>query len=234
MNDCALNGILDPLAPSIRAEYVRYLDLDLLGKIITRSLFLNRLGYSPSVLHIPLGRYGDAKVKYAKPGAVVRDLGDGHIETDQGIITFEVKCARINIANRSRGYTAENWAFQGLLTSPGKSDKKYDVLIAIGIRQLGLEDQRYWGHLQAMHQYLQSEGRPSNIDAWPHEAAFLSLCSFFIVARTHIVKNYFRINVRSIEKRKYAECQAWGYDEERCRAVWQEALETIRGDCPLD
>ena len=91
MNDIVSNGarhILDPLAPSITAEYRRYYDLDLLGKIITWNFFLNRLGYSPSVVHFPLGRYGDAKGKYPKAGAFLPDLRDGHIETDQDIITL--------------------------------------------------------------------------------------------------------------------------------------------------
>ncbi len=56
----------------------------------------------------------------------------------RGDVLFEVKCARINIANRSRGGMAENRAFQGLLTSPGKCDKEYDVLIAITCGNLGL------------------------------------------------------------------------------------------------
>ena len=221
---------LDPLAPSIMAEYVRYLDLDLLGKIVTKNLFLNRLGYSSDVVRIPLGRYGDAKVKYAKAGAVIHDLADGRIETDQGIITFEVKCARINIANRSNGGVEENWAFTCLHTSPSKaSAKKYDVLIAIGIRELGLEDQHHWPYRQQVHEDLQFAGRPSSIHAWPHEDAFLSTCSFFIVPRSGVLTNYFRANVKAIEKCKYAAYQAWGYDEARCRSVWQNALQTTRG-----
>lgn len=232
MNDGSPNGdphALDPSAPSVRAEYVRYLDLDLLGKIIAKNLLLNRLGYSPSAVQIPLGKFGDAKAKYM-PGAVTHDLGDGHIETEQGRLSFEVKCARINIANRSLGHTAENWAFQGLLTTPGKSNKKYDILIAIGIRQLGLEDHRYWGHLEHTLQYLQLKGRPYKIDARPHEEVFLSLCSFFVLPLSHIKHNYFRINLNSIERSRYAAYQAWGYDEQRCREVWQEALKVIRGD----
>jgi hypothetical protein len=165
----------------------------------------------------------------AKSRKFVQDLTDGHIETDQGSISFEVKCARINIANRSNGGAADNWAFQGLRTSPGKSDKNYDVLVAIGVHALGLEDERYWGYLDLTHSNLQSQGRPSDIQAWPHESVFLSICSFFIVPRTRILKNYFRVTIRSMTECRYAAYHAWGYDEERCRFVWRNALQTIRG-----
>ena len=76
--------------------------------------------------------------------------------------------------------------------------------------------------------FSQKEGRLT-FDALPHEDAFLSLCSFFIVPRSHIKHNRFRINIGSIERGKYAKYHVWGYDEERCRTVWQEALKTTRG-----
>jgi len=231
MNDGTPHA-LDPSAPSLGAEYVRYLDLDILGKIIAKNLFLNRLGYLPGAVQIPLGKFGDAKAKY-KTGMVTHDLSDGHIETEQGRLSFEVKCARINIENRyrPRRHHAENWAFQGLLSAPtSKSKKSYDILIAIGMRRLGLEDDGYWGHLENTLLDLQLKKRPYAIDAWPHEAVFLSLCSFFILPLTHLRHNYFRINLKSIESSSYAAYQAWGYDEQRCRDVWQDALRVIHGD----
>ena len=75
------------------------------------------------------------------------DLGDGHVDIGPRRVTFEVKCARINIANRSLGYTSENWAFVNLLHSPGKTAKSYDILVAIGVLTLGLEDERYWQYV---------------------------------------------------------------------------------------
>jgi hypothetical protein len=224
-----MTGFLDPSAPSTSAEYARYIDGDLLGKLITRNLLINRLGCAPSTVFIPLGRYGDAKVKYAEDGAVTHDLGDGHIEIGSRRITFEIKCARINIANRTRGDTSENWAFVNLLHSPGKAFKSYHVLVAVGVRTLGLEDENYWHHLEQVHARLRADGHSSNIDALPHEAEFLSLCSFFILPRTEIPTNYFRINVDSVSKSRHAQYRAWGHDEPRCKEVWTNAMHGLDG-----
>jgi hypothetical protein len=161
------------------------------------------------------------------PGKVAHDLTDGHIETDQGSLSFEVKCARINIENRSLGHTQETRAFQGLLKSPKKVAKSYDILIAIGLRRLGLEEHRYWSHLEATRKDLQSRNIPFAIDAWPHEPSFLSLCSFFILPRACLSHNFFRINLSSLKTSKYGSHQAWGHDGQRCIEVWQKALKAI-------
>ncbi|MER2513127.1 MAG: hypothetical protein ABTQ25_12070 [Nitrosomonas ureae] len=219
-----MNGFLDPSAPNPIAEYTRYVDGDLLGKLIARNLLVNRLGYSPASIFTPLGRYGDAAPKYAKTGHINHDLGDGHIQEEQRRLTFEIKCARINIANRARGDTSENWAFTNLLRSPGNSEKQYDILIAIGISVLGLEDHRYWAHLKARHNLLLQKGLPSRLDALPHEAEFLSLCSFFIAHRRQLPTNYFRINLSSVTNSPYAKFYAKGYDDERCKEIWTNAL----------
>ena len=137
-------GFLDLLAPNVAAEYARYIDGDLLGKLIAKNFLVNRLGYASEAVLTPLGRYGDARAKYATPGTVIHDPGDGHVHTTQGRISYEVKCARINMGNRHTGNTAENWAFVNLLTTPAKVPKSYDVLIAIGIATLGLEDELGW------------------------------------------------------------------------------------------
>lgn len=96
------------------------------------------LGYTDDQVHIPLGRYGDAGAKYDKdkPNVVKHDVGDGHVTTDWGRITFEIKCARINIANRYLGQTKGNWAFANIRSTPAKVEKKFDVLIAIGLLRL--------------------------------------------------------------------------------------------------
>jgi hypothetical protein len=218
---------LDPSSPSVRAEYARYLDLDLLGKILARNFLVNRLGYAHSSVDIPLGRYGDAKAKYPIPGQFKKDLCDCRVQTEEGGVSVEIKCARINIANRSLGQTSENWAFQGLLRTPGKVEKKYDIMIAVGIRQLGLEDDRYWSHLQATRRYLQSQNVRCEMDAWPHEVLFLSLCSFFVVPRVRVKSNYFRVTINSLHNSTYAAYQAWGYDDQRCQDVWCHALNQL-------
>jgi hypothetical protein len=159
-----MSGFLDATAPSIEAEYGRYTDGDLLGKLITRNLLINRLEYGPEAVYIPVGRYGDATKMYAVPGTVAQDPGDGHVEIEGQQITFEVKCARLNIANRSAGQTAENWAFVNVQHSPGKAEKSYHVLIAIGVYALGLEDGRYWNHLLATHERLSKLGHASRVE----------------------------------------------------------------------
>ena len=221
-------GFLDPAAPSIAAEYARYIDGDLLGKVITRNFLVNRLGFSHTDVYTPIGRYGDAMVKYATPGKVAHDAGDGHVDTDDGRVTFEIKFARINIANRARGSSSENWAFAKLLTSPGKVPKTYDLLIAIGILTLGLEDERYWHHLSQVHERLRADGCRANVEALPHEPDYLSICSFFILPRTRVPTNNFRISVGAVEASNYGQQRAWGHDEPRCRTVWNNALCALR------
>jgi len=124
--------------------------------------------------------------EYAVSGEVISDHGDGYVRTGQRTTTFEIKCARINIANRSQGAAEENWAFANLLASPGGAPKQYDVLIAVGILVLGLEDSRYWDRLETIRARLSAEGRNVNLSALPHEATFLSICSFFILPRSKV------------------------------------------------
>ncbi len=220
--------ILDPRAPSATAEYARYLDGDLLGKILARNLLVNRLGYKPESIFTPLGRYGDARVKYSAAG-VVHDPGDGHIEIDGKRLTFEVKFARVNIANRARGETAKNWAFVNLKHSPGKAEKKYDILIAIGALTLGLEDENYWLNLNSVLLSLRERGLAANIDAMPHELDYLSLCSFFVMPMMELPTNYFRVNIDSVERSRYGRYRACGHDYPRCKEVWDNALGAVRG-----
>lgn len=149
------------------------------------------------------------------------------VQTAEGSVTIEIKCAGINIANRSLGGRGENWAFQGLLRTPGKAEKEYDILIAIGIRQLGLEDDRYWIHLQETRRYLQSKNIRCEIDAWPHEALFLSLCSSFVVPRGYVKSNYFRVAINSLHLSAYTDYQTWGYDDQRCQSVWRHAVKQM-------
>ena len=138
-----MSGFLDANAPSVDVEYSRYLDGDILGKLIAKNFLRNRIGYQHDHIVIPVGRHGDARSKYAQAGKVDRDAADGRVKTKKGDVTVEIKCARINIANQCNGRELENWAFGDILLSPTKKQKKYDVLIAIGLRTLGLENGRY-------------------------------------------------------------------------------------------
>jgi hypothetical protein len=64
---------------------------------------------------------------------------------------------------------------------------------------------------------------------WCSRLRVQSHCSFFIVPRGDVKHNHFRVNVNLVDKRKckYAAYQAWGYVEERCKAVCQKSLQTI-------
>lgn len=217
-------GFLDKNAPSPEAEYSRYLDGDILGKILAKNFMINRAGYRFENIFVPVGRYGDAETKYLDSNQVVVDPGDGYIETEIGKVTFEIKCARINIANRDKGRVAENWAFNNILTSPGKTKKKYDLLIAIGVDLLGLENAKYWEHLQNSKNKLQESGRSFSLETQAHQVDFLDICSFFIIPFNKINTNYFRVTLSAISKSLYCQNLASGSDSERCMAVWKGAL----------
>ncbi|TAM40484.1 MAG: hypothetical protein EPN61_11210 [Burkholderiaceae bacterium] len=219
-----MTGFLDPQAPNSIAEYSRYIDGDLLGKLIAKNFLVNRVGYQSSDVSTPLGRYGDAARKYAIEGGAVHDPADGFVETKIGAVSYEVKCARINIANRYKGESKENWAFVNLSTTPAKKPKSYGVLIAIGITTLGLENERYWEHLHDLLTTLHEARIPARVDALPHEEDFLSLCSFFVLPMSEIRTNYFRVNLNSVEASRYGQYRAWGHDRARCLSVWEAAL----------
>ena len=220
-----MTGFLDRHAPNIPAEYSRYLDGDILGKILAKNLLLNVLGYSDDRIFIPLGRYGNADVKYATPDKVLHDPGDGHVMHEDRKVTFEIKCARINIANRSRGSTQENWAFSNVRTTPKRVPKKYDVLIAVGLRTLGLEDERYWKYLEQVKALRAKQKRHFNVTSAPHEASFLATCSFFIMPMKEVPTNNFRLHVDAVDKGIYGKFRGWGDESERCRKLWRQAVD---------
>jgi hypothetical protein len=220
--------VLDPRAPSVAAEYARYIDGDVFGKVVARNLLINVLGYAAEKVYTPIGRYGDAATKYANSANVVNDPGDGHVETPQGRVTFEIKLARINMGNRKSGTLAENWAFVNILHTPAKVPKTYDVLIAIGLRSLGFEDEKYWSHLQSTDGELRKLGLPCRLDALPHEKDFLTFCSFFIVPRAAVRTNYFRVNADRVDRTPHKTYRAWGHDDVRCKEVWGNALRAVR------
>lgn len=217
-------GFLDKNAPSIDAEYGRYLDGDIIGKLVAKNFLLNVIGYDDSQISIPVGRYGDAAEKYNADGIVGHDPGDGYVQTERGLVSFEVKCARINMANRYNSRLAENWAFVNVKTTPARVPKSYDVLMAIGLHTLGLEDANYWTHLEGLQQQYVTQGRELKVEARPHEPAFLPRCTFFLIRRQELKTNYFRLTLRSLGKSKYERFAASGDDIERCRALWARAV----------
>ena len=237
LNYTPMSGYLDSNAPSIEAEYSRYIDGDILGKLITQNFLKNRLGYKDNQIIIPVGRYGDAKSKYAEAGKVIKDPGDGSVTIRQRKITFEIKCVRINIANRYLGYSLESWKFSNVFTSPSKRARKtFDILIAIGLRTLGLENDDYWKHLKNLQTEFAKNGRNTLLDAQPHEERFLSLCCFFVIPNheTTLGKNSIHFNVRKLADSPYSKYQAWGDDPAGCKAVWNNALRAIYAASSVD
>ncbi|MEG7362321.1 hypothetical protein [Pseudomonas citronellolis] len=219
-----MSGFLDKTAPSIEIEYSRYLDGDILGKIIAKNLLTNILGYQASQLYIPVGRFGDAETKYSNPALTSYDVGDGYVETMNGRKTIEIKCARINVANRYKGHLNENWAFTNILKTPQKKDRKYDILIAIGIRSLGLESEYYWEHLASTISELNRYGEPVSIDSRPHEQDYLSLCDFYIIPFKEIKTNQFRRSFSSKRPDKLGAYLSQNGNRLRCAELWDRAI----------
>jgi hypothetical protein len=174
-------------------------------------------------IYIPLSRYGDVDTQ--------RQLAaDAQVKTSNGWLDVEIKCAHVNIANRTRGDTNENWAFGKLLvTDTRRTKQKYDVLFAAGILALGLEDPEYWRHLNDLGRQLKGSGREFKVDAAPHEAAFLDRCGFFVLPLADITRNYFRVTVSAIAKSRYNRYFAWGYDPKQAKRIWQSAVGSTDG-----
>ena len=54
-----MSGFLDKGAPSTEAEYIRYLEGDIFGKIIFKNFALNILKIPERDVKIPIGKWGD-------------------------------------------------------------------------------------------------------------------------------------------------------------------------------
>lgn len=216
-------GFLDKNAPSPEAEYSRYLDGDILGKMLAKNFLVNRIGYPVEKIAIPLGRYGDSASKYSDLNSIVVDPGDGYIETEMGFFSFEIKCARINIANRHKSQVAENWAFNNILKSPAKAAKKFDILIAIGVQVLGLEDERYWEHLQNSRERILKAKKEFSLNVQAHESDFLNVCGFLVIPFDEIKTNHIRLTLPAIPKSPYYQYFSPGTDSDRCSSIWEAA-----------
>jgi hypothetical protein len=211
-------GFLDPQAPSVDAEYSRYLEGDVLGKIIFKNFLLNAIGLHEESICIPISRYGDIKAdRRPKADALIREGGNW--------LDVEIKCARINIANKTLGYTRANWAFSNILKSPGKESKQYDMLFAVGIEIMGHEHPDYWRYLALVKAARSKSGIIINMDAKPHEPEYLSLCSFFILPFHQIQHNCFRVMVDQVSRCYLRPHHSWGFEQERLVALWKSCVE---------
>jgi hypothetical protein len=215
-------GFLDLRAPTIDAEYGRYLDGDILGKFIFANFMRNRAGVPKSRLRVPIGRFGDV-------GSPWRCCADAQVRINGTWRNVEIKCARVNIANKTIGGTDENWAFGKILRTDEGVSRKYSLRFFVAVRVLGLEDAKYWRYLKRLEKEYRAKGIPFDRIARPHEAKFLSVCSFIIVPRSRLVDNQFRVMLSRLSTGKYSNYQAWGYEIKRCRLIWKSAVKGNKG-----
>jgi len=158
-----MSGFLDEFAVSIQAEYTRYLDADLLGKIVFQNFALNVLGIERESIEIPQSRRGD--------------LGsfDAGIIFENRLYRAETKMSRWIIQKRNKINPIPRWSFSGLKHSANKRTKRgnYDLVFAVGVDAPGLEDSvGYWRHFGSLKKAAKNEGRDFGLSAWPMNANF--------------------------------------------------------------
>jgi hypothetical protein len=226
-----MSGFLDPYAVSIEAEYSRYLDADLLGKILFKNFALNVLGIKDDAIRIPLSRQGDL--------GNYKDLSDIGILFENRPYRIETKISRWVVQKRNKINPIPRWAFSGLKHSANGTERsQYDLVFAAGIHAPGLEDSLgYWRHLYSLKAAAKEEGRDFDLSAWPHEHKFLNLCGIYILPRQFIsahCKNNQYITVRALENRSDYEFFGWGYDIPRLRKVWQHAIQVVNSQPVID
>jgi len=220
-------GFLDPFAPSIEAEYnTRYLNDDILGKILFKNFALNALEVEAASVDIDLSRHGDLGTH--------KDSADAKIRFQKHSYIVETKISRWCVQKRNKINPIPRWAFSGLKHSANKRTARdnYDLVFAAGINAPGLEDPRgYWTHFDLLKKAAKKEGRDFGLSAWPHEPEFLNHCGLFILPRQFIFSphcaNSPYITIQAISE-KYDEFFAWGNDISRLRKVWQHAIRIAR------
>jgi hypothetical protein len=221
-------GFLDPNAVSIEAEYTRYLDPDILGKIVLKNFAINVLGLEPRHIRIPVSRHGDV--------GNYKDLCDAGIRIGNRTYSVETKCSRHTVAKRSRLVDPRpRWNFSKLLYSARSRQERsdYELLFAVGIDSPGFEDSEgYWRHLHALRKKHLSGGRPFDFSVWPHDAAFLTRCGFYIMPRVAIRVNQMDVTIRKIPRGKDDEFFAWGHDFARLREIWLHAIRIVNSSTP--
>ena len=220
----AMPGILDPYAVSIEAEYTRYLDPDILGKIVLKNFAMNVLGLKEKDIRIPVSRQGDE--------GNYKELCDAGIRIGSRSYSIETKLSRQIISAKSRrtAEPAPRWMFSKLKYSARSKVERcdYELLFAVGINSPGLEDSReYWRHLHTLRKKELAEGRPFDFSVWPHDAAFLTRCGFYIMPRTAIRVDHMDVTIRKIPRGKFDEFFSWGHDFGRLREIWQRAISSV-------
>jgi len=216
-----MSGFLDEFAVSIQAEYARYLDADVLGKILFKNFALNVLGVEKESLQFNLSRHGDLGTN--------KDPSDAEIRFGNRPYIVETKISRGIVQKRNKIDPILRWQFSGLKHSAkGTKRGKYDLVFAIGMNAPGLEDSReYWKNFVSLKKIAKKEGRDFDLSAWPHERAFLNHCGIYILPRRFIFSNcpnHYYVTVRKIRDEQFF---GWGYDIPRLRNVWQHAIRVV-------
>ena len=224
-------GFLDPFAASIEAEYTRYINDDILGKILFKNFALNVLDVEKESVEIALSRHGDLGTH--------KDPADAKIRFEKRSYVVETKISRWQVQKRNKINPIPRWSFSGLKHSKiGTERGKYDLVFAAGIDAPGLEDSLgYWRHFDSLKKSSKIEGRNFGLAKWPHERDFLNQCGFYILPRqfvfTHCSNSPY-ITIRAIPERLDYEFFAWGYDISRLRKVWGHALEVVNSQSATD
>ncbi|SDT86734.1 hypothetical protein SAMN05216296_0039 [Pseudomonas pohangensis] len=212
-----MSGFLDNQAPSPEAEYVRFLEGDVFGKMLLKSYLLRVIGLSESDIHIPIGRWGDMN---AEP----HGAADALVLLNGRWLAVEVKLARLNIANKSIGQTKTNWAFNNILRTPSKAAKAYDILFAVGVNVLGFENPGYWEFFRSTILELSVADPSLSETVLPHEPAFLNLCGAFILPFDSIPNNHFRVTLSALSSSPFNQYFSWLNNTTRCKEIWSSAL----------
>lgn len=210
-------GFLDRQAPSPEAEYVRFLEGDVFGKLILKSYLVRVIGIDESNIRIPIGKWGDMD-------AESHGVADASVFIEGSWLTIEVKLARLNIANKTKGQTQTNWAFNNILRSPSKATKAYDILFAVGVNVLGFENPGYWAHFRRTVSELAAVDPTLSEQILPHEPAFLNLCGAFVLPFASIPNNHFRVTVRALSASSFSKYFSLLNDRVRCKELWASAL----------
>jgi hypothetical protein len=219
-----MSGFLDPYAVSIKAEYTRYLDADLLGKIVFKNFARNVLGIKEESIRIPLSRRGDL--------GTYKDSADAGIRFENRSYSVETKISRWCVQKRNKIDPIPRWAFSGLKHSAKGTERgQYDLVFAVGINAPGLEDSiGYWRHLHSLKKEAEKEGRDFDLSVWPHEPEFLNQCGIYVLPRQFIfkyLKNTPYITIRTIPERRDYDFFSWGHDISRLRKIWQRAIRVV-------
>lgn len=214
-----MSGFLDSFAPSIPAEYIRYLDRDILGKIVFKNFAQNILKIDTvKNLRIPLSRHGD--------NGIYKNSCDAEIRFGTHWYSVETKCSWQVVAKRCKADPKPRWVFSRLTHSPkGNERSDHDLVFAVGINAPGLEDTiGYWKHLNLLKKEHEAADRSFELPVWPHESDFLNICGIYIFPRKAVTINQLDITIHSLPRRRDFRFFGWGYEPRRLERIWQRSI----------